>query len=552
MVCAYLYVQPVLWQYQNLKNNKAGDKMKILIKNGLIADGSLNEPLKKDILIENDRIKKIGNIDEKADLTIDARGRVVSPGFIDTHSHSDLYILVNPYNEIKIRQGITTEILGQDGRSMAPLPKDYIEEWRKINAAFNGDSDEIDWAYENTENYLNMMEKQGVGLNQGYLVPHGNIRLEAIGLENKKASGQDLEKMKEITRREMEGGALGLSTGLIYAPCVYGDTEELIEICKVVAEYDGIFAVHQRSEADTIIESMKEVLRIGRESGVKVHFSHFKVCGKNNWKYFDEAFRLLDEGRQEGIRISFDQYPYVAGSTSLGVILPPWVHEGGTDKLLKRLEDGENRQRIIHDIENGIPGWDNFVDFAGLDQIFITSVNKEGNKSLVGKNLIELGEIKGKDPYNATFDLIYDEKNSVDMVDFYGLEEHIIKILKRPEHNLCTDGMPSDNPHPRLYGSFPRVLGKYVREEKALKLEEAIYKMTKKPAETFKLKDRGQLKEGCFADIVIFDLDKVIDKGTYTEPKQYPQGIDYVIINGKIVINEGKYDKILAGSVLRG
>jgi N-acyl-D-amino-acid deacylase len=525
--------------------------MKILIKNGLIADGSLNKPFMGDILIEDNRIKKIGTIDEEADEIIDAMERVISPGFIDTHSHSDTQILVNPYNEIKIRQGITTEILGQDGLSMAPLPKEYIDEWRKINSSFNGDSDKIDWSYETTENYLKMMEEKGIGLNQGYLVPHGNIRLEAMGLENQKASANDLEKMREITRREMRGGAIGLSTGLIYAPCVYGDTEELIEICKVVAEFDGIFAIHQRSEADTIIESMKEVIKIGRKSEVKIHFSHFKVCGKNNWKYLDEAFKLLEEAKKEGIRVSFDQYPYVAGSTSLGVILPPWVHEGGTEKLLEKLKSKENRERIIKDIENGIPGWDNFVDFAGLDQIFITSVNKEENKSLVGKNLIELGEIKGKDAYNATLDLIYDEGNSINMVDFYGLEEHIIKILKRPEHNLCTDGMPSDNPHPRLYGSFPRVLGKYVREEKALTLEEAIYKMTKKPAETLKIRDRGEIKEGYFADIVIFNLEKIADKGTYVEPKQYPVGIDYVIINGNIVINNGEYNEILAGSILR-
>ena len=526
--------------------------MKILIKNGLIVDGNLNKPFIGDVLIVDNRIKKVGTIDEEVDKIIDAKERVISPGFIDTHSHSDLAILVNPYNEIKIRQGITTEILGQDGRSMAPLPKKYIKEWRKINAAFNGDSDDIDWNYETTENYLNMLEEKGVGLNQGYLIPHGNIRLEVMGLENKKADPSDLEKMREITRREMKGGALGLSTGLIYSPCVYGSTEELIEICKVVAEFDGIFAVHQRSEADTIIESMKEVIRIGRESGVKIHFSHFKVCGKNNWKYLDEAFGLLEEAKKEGLRVSFDQYPYVAGSTSLGVILPPWVHEGGTEKLLERLEVEENRERIIKDIETGIRGWDNFVDFAGLDQIFITSVNKEENKSLLGKNLIELGKIKGKDPYNATFDLIYDEGNSVDMVDFYGLEEHVAKILKRPEHNVCTDGMPSDNPHPRLYGSFPRVLGRYVREEKVLSLEEAIYKMTNKPAETIKISDRGQIKEGYFADIVIFDFEKIIDKGTYTEPKQYSEGIDYVIINGNIVIEEGKYNRILAGSILRG
>lgn len=527
--------------------------MKILIKNGLIVDGNLGKPFNGDILIRNNRIEKIGNIEEEeVDRVIEARGRVISPGFIDTHSHSDLAILVNPYNEIKIRQGVTTEVLGQDGIAMAPLPKKYIKEWRKINSDFNGDSDEIDWEYETTKNYLNMMEKNGVGLNQAYLVPHGNIRLEAIGLENKAATEEELEMMRQITRREMEGGAIGISTGLIYTPCVYGSTEELIEICKVGAEFDGIFVVHQRSEADTIIESMEEIIRIGRESGIKIHFSHFKVCGKNNWKYIDKAIELLEMAKAEGIRVSFDQYPYAAGSTSLGVILPPWVHEGGTDKLLERLEDDSNRERIIKEIKEGIPGWDNFIDFAGLDQIFVTSLKTDKNKELIGKSLMEIGEMRNKDPYNATFDLLYEEGNSVNMVNYYGLEEHVVKLLKRPEQNLCTDGMISENPHPRLYGSFPKVLGRYVRDEKLISLEEAIYKMTKKPAKTFKIVDRGVLKEGYFADIVIFDQDKIIDKGTFLDSKQYPEGIDYVIINGKIVMDEGEYKKVLAGEVMRG
>lgn len=525
--------------------------MKILIKNGLIVDGSLNKPYKADVLIEEDRVKKIGKLIEDSDIVIDANEKVVCPGFIDTHSHSDLMILDNPYNEIKIRQGITTEILGQDGLSMAPLPKKYISQWRSIISAFNGDSNTIDWEYETTKNYLSMMEKKGVGLNQGYLVPHGNIRLEAIGLEDKKANFQDVAKMCQITRREMEAGAFGVSSGLIYAPCVYADTDELIEICKVVSEYNGIFVVHQRSEADDIIESMKEIIKIGRESGVKIHFSHFKVCGKNNWQYIDEALALLDEAKQEGIKVSFDQYPYAAGSTSLGVILPPWVHEGGTEKLLKRLESEEVRKKIIADIKNGVPGWDNFIDFAGLDQIFVTSVKTDKNKDTVGKNLVELGEFRKKDPYNATFDLLYEEENAVGMVDFYGMEEHIIKILKRPEQNVCTDGMMSEKPHPRLFGSFPRVLGRYVREQKALTIEEAIYKMTKKPAETFNIRDRGEIKEGNIADIVIFDMKEIEDKGTFIEPVQFSEGIEYVLINGKVVILDKKYHSILAGKVLK-
>lgn len=543
-----LYISLPKWI---IAKKRIGDYMRILIKNGTIVDGSRNKAYNGDVLIENDIIKEIGNIDASADKIIDAKNHIVSPGFIDSHSHSDLYILTNPYNEIKIRQGITTEILGQDGISMAPLPKKYIPKWRKINSNFNGDSDNINWDYKNTENYLNMLEENGVGLNQGYLVPHGNIRLEAIGLNNKKASKREIKKMCEITERELKGGALGLSTGLIYPPCSYGDTDELIEICKVVKKYNGIFAIHQRSEADNILESMEEVIEIGRKSGVKIHFSHFKICGKDNWQYLDRAFELIDNAKKEGIEVSFDQYPYVAGSTNLGVILPPWVHEGGEEKLLKRLESKATREKIIEDIENGIPNWDNFMDFAGPENIYITSVNSDKNKELIGKSLIELGKIKEKDFYNATFDLIYEEGSSINMVDFYGLEEHIIKIFSREEHNFCTDGMIGDNPHPRLYGAFPRVLDKYVRDNNSLSLEDCIYKMSKKTADTFKIKNRGEIKEGYFADIVIFDLDNIKDISTFVNPKQYPIGIEYVIINGNLVLEEGKYNKILAGEVLR-
>lgn len=525
--------------------------MKLLIQNGTIVDGTLQKPFVGDILVENERIVEIGKLSVNADNVIDAKGRIVCPGFIDTHSHSDLQILVNPYNEVKIRQGITTEVLGQDGISMAPLPKEFISSWRKNLAGLDGESDEIDWEYESTDNYLKMMEKGGVGLNQTYLVPHGNIRMEAMGLDSRLATKEEIQKMCDITRREMEAGAYGLSTGLIYIPCAYGNTEEIVEMCKVVAEYDGCFVVHQRSEADTIVQSMREVIEIGEKSGVKVHFSHFKVCGKGNWKFIPEVIELLEEAQAKGIKVSFDQYPYAAGSTMLGVVLPPWAHSGGTDKLMERLQDYEARKKMIQDIDNGIEGWDNFIEFAGFDQIFVTSVKTEKNQNLIGKSLKEIGELWDQDPYNATFNLLSQEENAVGMVDFYGLEEHVITFLKRKEQNVCTDGLLSGKPHPRAYGSFPRVLGRYVREQKILSVEEAVNKMTKKAAEAIDIKDRGVLAPGKFADIVIFDLEIVSDKGDYVDPKQFPVGIDYVIINGNVVLEEGTYHHIKAGSVLR-
>ncbi|EQI33023.1 amidohydrolase family protein [Clostridioides difficile Y215] len=498
--------------------------MRTLIKHGLIVDGNKTPAYEGDILIENEKILKISqDLNEEADKVIDAKGRVICPGFIDTHSHSDLVILVNPYNEVKIRQGITTEVLGQDGISMAPLPQEHISSWRKNLAGLDGESDEIDWKYETTENYLKMMDYNGVGLNETYLVPHGNVRMEAMGLEDRPATKEEIQKMCEITERELKAGAIGLSTGLIYIPCAYSLTEEIIEMCKVVAKYDGVFVVHQRSEADTILTSMEEIIEIGKQSGVKVHFSHFKVCGKANWKYIPQVIELLEKAEKEGIRVSFDQYPYAAGSTMLGVVLPPWAHSGGTDKLIERLSDENERAKMKKDIANGIEGWDNFIEFAGIDQIFVTSVKTEKNKDTIGKSLLEIGKMRGKDPLDATFDLLKEEENAVGMVDFYGLEEHIIGFMKRDEQNVCTDGLLAGKPHPRAYGSFPKILGRYVRELNVLTIEEAVYKMTKKAATSFSIKDRGELKEGYFADIVIFDKDTVSGCDDFINSMQYPK-----------------------------
>lgn len=526
--------------------------MKILIKNGLIVDGSGSKPYISDLLINNNKIERIGTVDEEVDKIIDAKGLAVAPGFIDTHSHSDLDVLIRPEVMPKIMQGITTEFLGQDGISMAPLPKQYISPWRKNLAGLDGVSDEINWEYETTENYLKMIDKVRPGINECYLVPHGNIRMEAMGLDNRIPTQDEIEKMKKVTKREMEAGAWGVSTGLIYMPCAYGQTNEIIEICKVVAEYDGCFVVHQRSEADSILNSMKEVIEIGRQSGVRIHWSHFKVCGKKNWDKVEKVVELLEEAKKEGIRVSFDQYPYVAGSTMLGVILPPWVHDGGTDKVIERLQDSDLRERMIYDMEHGIEGWDNFMDFAGLDQIFITSVNTVKNQDTIGLSLTELGKLRNKEPYQATFDLLFEEENAVGMVDFYGVEEHVHRFMKLPEMNVCTDGLLCPGkPHPRLYGAFPRVLGKYVREDKVLSLEEAIYKMTKKPAITFGIKNRGELIEGNYADITIFNPNTIVDKGTYIDPIQFPEGIEYVIVNGVVTVEKGQHTTKRNGIVLR-
>ena len=416
--------------------------MKLLIKNGTIVDGTGAPGVRANLMVSGTKIEAMGAVaPSRVDRTIDAQGKIVCPGFIDTHSHSDLQILVDPLVLPKIHQGITTEILGQDGIAMAPLPLKYIESWRKNLAGLSGETNAIDWNYETTSGYLDLLKTQGIAPNAGYLVPHGNLRMEAMGLSDKKASAPDMEAMEKVLNREMDAGALGMSTGLIYIPCAYADTRELIALCRVVAQRDGVFVIHQRSEADGIIASMEEVIRIGMESGVKIHFSHMKVCGKKNWDKLPEIFKMLDTAADKGLRISFDQYPYVAGSTMLGAILPPWAHDGGTERLLERLASPSHRAAMIKEILDDKGDWDNFVSFAGLAGIFITSTKTDKNRAFIGKNLVEIGKTTGKDPLEAALDLLLEEENAVGMVDFYGKEEHVKAFMLRPEQNVCTDGL---------------------------------------------------------------------------------------------------------------
>lgn len=526
---------------------------RFLIKGGYIVDGSGRKGYTGDLLTEGGLIGAMApfiSMDEDCRV-IDAADFVICPGFIDTHSHSDVQLLIDPHIEAKIRQGITTEILGQDGISVAPLPALYARDWRKNLAGLDGDSDQIDWHFPTSADYLNRLEQKGLALNAAYLAPHGNIRMEAIGLGNKRVSAYELDRMKDILAREFTCGVVGLSTGLIYPPCHFAGLEELTALCRVTAEHDGVFVVHQRSEADNILASMEEVLELGRRTGVKIHFSHFKVCGRKNWDKTGEILEKLDQAREDGLRVSFDQYPYVSGSTMLAVILPPWVFEGGTDRMLERIGDQRLRDRIRTDIGTGIAGWDNFVDFAGYDRIYVTSVKTKNNGWCIGKSLMELAEKRGTDPLDAALDLLIEEENSVGMIDFYGLEEHVSLFMKRQEQNVCTDGLLGGKPHPRVYGAFPRVLGKYVREERVLSMEEAIQKMTGKPADVFGLRERGILREGAAADILLINPKTVRDKGTYTEPEQYAEGIEGVIVNGKLILEKGNYHGQSSGKVLR-
>ena len=496
-------------------------------------------------------IEKIGeNLQYYNVEIIDANGLIVTPGFIDTHSHSSMLLFKDSLLTPKIRQGITTELVAQDGMGPAPVDDKNLSSWIKSMKGLEGEYD-VEWTWRSVADYLERIEKLQLGPNIAYLAPHGNVRMISMGLDNRKPTEDEMTLMQANLAKAIDEGAFGMSTGMIYPPCCYADMDEFIELGKILHDKDAVFVTHQRSEADSILDSMEEILTIGKESGCKVHFSHFKVCGKKNWDKFPKVLDRLDRAKEEGMIVSYDQYPYVAGSTMMSVILPPWVHDGGTDKLLERLKDSDLREKMKEDIANGIPGWDNFAEFAGLEGIFVTFVGSDKNKDVVGMDLVEVGKFKGKDPLDAIFDVILEEENIVGLVDFYGTEEHVKLIMSRPEQNVCTDGIMGGKPHPRLFGSFPRVFGKYVRDENSFTLETAIYKMTGKSAAVLGLNDRGLLKEGYKADLVLIDFDNVIDKGDYTDPNQYPVGIEYVIVNGEVVIKNGEDTGNRPGKVLR-
>jgi N-acyl-D-amino-acid deacylase len=518
----------------------------LLLKNGVIIDGSGNPSYRGDIAISDELIQAIGVVNEEAREIVDITGLVVAPGFIDTHSHSDLFLIHDPSSLSKIMQGITTEIIGQDGLGEAPIRQELVDEWRRYLSGLNGDPP-IDWSWKGLDEYLHVLEATKTAVNVACLVGHGNLRLLVMGMENKNSSDMEIEEMKKLLRASLEAGAIGMSTGLIYAPCVYSDTNELIELCKVVAEYSGVFVVHMRDEGDKLLESIDEVLTIARESGVHAHISHFKAGGKRNWGKSREALLKLDEAHSMGLQISYDQYPYTAGSTFLSSLLPSWVHEGGVDRLLKRIRDSGTRERIKAEyrvrLESGrATGW---------DQVLITYVESAENKQFEGKNLAEIAEIREYHPVDILMDLVIEENNMASMASFTMSEKDIERIMRHPLGMVCTDGLLLGKPHPRAYGAFPRVLGKYVREQKVLRLEEAVRRMTSYPSRVFNLGKRGYILVGFIADLVIFSPTTILDSSTYEEPRRYPSGIKHVIVSGELSVKNGQYIEIKNGNIIK-
>ncbi len=539
------------------------DGFDLIIKNGRVIDGAGNPWYRADVGIKDGKIVKIGClVNTTAFKEIDASGMVLAPGFIDIHSHSDFALPFDPRLESTIRQGITTAVIGNCGDSLAPINEEKLDMFEKLANMFSPAGERIDFTWQTFEEYLSDLVEKRCSTNIVPLVGFGTIRVAGgPGFEDRAPTAEELEQMKTYINEAMQSGAFGMSTGLIYSPQVYAKTEEIIELAKVVAKYGGLYFSHIRGEGATVVKAVKELIEIVEKSGCRGgQIAHHKVSGPPYWGVSKETLRLIEEANTRGLNINCDQYPYNRGMTSLITVLPPWVHIGGIEEILKRLKDPEDQDRIRKDISEGIEGWENWLKDLGGDRIFIATVKTDTWKSVEGKNLAEITTLKDKtDVFNTLFDLLVDEKGEVSILIESMGEDDIRRIMTGRYTMVGTDGwgvsptgpLGHGKPHPRFYGTYPRILGKYVREEGLLSIENAIRKMTSFPAQKLGLFDRGLLCERMCADIVVFDPTKVKDNATYQNPHQFPTGIYYVCVNGEIVVENGQQTVKLPGRILR-
>jgi N-acyl-D-amino-acid deacylase len=525
----------------------------LLIKNAKVLDGLGSEERTADVGVRGDTIEAVGELAaSEAERVIEADGLHVCPGFIDMHTHSGFLYPINPNAESKVHQGVTTELIGHCGTSIAPLRGDARKEAESLTKVIGL---EIDW--ETFDEYNAKVLDTGIALNIAHLLGHGTLRDAVMGRTDRAPTPDEIEKMREEIDRAFEQGVFGMSSGLIYPPGCYVETDELIELSKTVARNGGLYSSHIRGEGESLLKSISEAVDIGEGAGVPVQISHLKVAGQKHWDSGPQALELIDRALEMGMDISADQYPYLAGNTNLSAILPEWVHNEGGQVLVERLGDPEMRTRIREEMQKGEGefGIDNVT--GGWDGILIGL--SAGHPEYQGRTIKGISEELGKDPIDTVFDIII-ECNDIAFVNLMTQSEDNVRLfIKHPKVMIGSDAsamapygmLGMTVPHPRTYGTFPRVLGEYVRELKIITLPDAVRKMTSLPAGKLGLKDRGRLETGWKADLVIFDAATISDRATYEDPNQYPVGIKAVIVNGKIVVEDDEHTGALPGVVLR-
>lgn len=535
---------------------ESGPKYDVLIRNALIYDGSGNPPQQGDLGVNADTIAAMGHLEKAHGRTeIDAKGMALSPGFINMLSWATESLIADGRGMSDLLQGVTLEVMGE-GWSMGPLTEDM----KKGMVGEQGDI-KFDITWTTLGEYLEYLEKKGVSPNIASFVGATTLRLHEVGVENRAPTLKEMERMKQLAREAMEEGALGIGSALIYAPAFFAQTDELIELCKAVAPYKGMYITHMRSEGNNLEEAVEEVITIARDAGVPAEIYHLKAAGKNNWAKLSNVINKIESARGAGIRISTDMYTYTAGSTGLDASMPPWVQEGGYEAWAKRLRDPEIRKRVKAEMQTDAQDWENLYYSTGsTDKILLVDFKNDTLKKYTGKTLTEVARLRGTDPEETAMDLVIEDGSRVGTVYFLMSEENVRKQIQLPYMSFGSDAAALANEgvflksstHPRAYGNFARLLGKYVRDEKLIPLEQAISKLTALPASNLHLTRRGRLYPGFYADLVLFDPAAIQDHATYEQPQQYATGVIHVFVNGKQVIKEGQHTGATPGRVVRG
>lgn len=527
----------------------------LLLRGGKIVDGTGNPWYYGDVAVKDGRIAAIGRIDAAAEAAqvIDLHKRyAVSPGFIDGHCHSDLMILDHPRCEIKLRQGVTGEIVGNCGLAPSPADPASAAMLRQYLEPVLGRHEKA-WPWPTIGRYLDAVDAARPSGNLRTFAAHGSIRAAVMGFDQRPAEPDELDRMKALLRISLQEGAIGMSLGLIYAPGRYADERELVELCRVLAEAGGLLSVHMRGEGAKLLPAVREMLDLAETTGVPLQISHLKAAGTANWGIAAQAIELIEQARSRGVDAACDVYPYTAGSTTLTTMLPPWALAGGVPAALERMRDPSLRRRMIADMRGAADDWDNLVAASGWHNVYIASVRTDRNRAAEGKHVQELSEQAGVGPEEYVLDLLLEESGDVSIVFFLMDENEVNQVIQWEGSIVASDSLhnQASKPHPRLFGCFPRLLARTVREQRLLTLEQAVRKITSFPAQRFRMSERGLLQPGFVADLAVFDPDTIADRATYDDPKRYPDGIPHVVVQGRLTVCDGRHTGAACGVAIR-